>query len=103
MSTPSMAVIKAEANYYIAGCFSDTGVVTASRAIMGVNIPSIELWRIPPGKFIAAVLSVAGGNGDTPSGCVYQNAISIHRDGTVIAAPQIWFRYGTVDAKYGPW
>ena len=77
-------------HYYIGGYFVHNDVITATRAIMAANIISLNPSNIPSGDTFQMVLSVAGGNDGTPSGCVYQNPIEVLHDGTVIVVPQVW-------------
>jgi len=82
-------IVHAE-HYYIGGYFVHNGVITATRAIMAANIISLNPSNIPPGDTFQMVLSVAGGDNGTPSGCVYQNSIEVLHNGTVIIVPQVW-------------
>lgn len=66
-------------------------VVTTNRVILDVNFAGTNASQIPDGRWLGGVASVAGGNGLTTTGWVYQNGVALFNDNDVIWAPQAWY------------
>jgi len=70
---------------YLSNCRRPT-----NKVLLKVNFGETNASRIPGYKFLMGLTSVAGADWFTPSGWMYQNAITLYYDNSVWWAPQAW-------------
>jgi hypothetical protein len=85
---------------YVAG-YLRGNVVTTTKVLGAFSYGDFDLGSVPSGEFLAGVTRVAGANGLTPSGWVYQNGIALFNTGEVWWPPQEY--YGDTPGPYHVW
>jgi len=85
-----LAPLRVDADQPYMGGYLKRSVVTSNMVLVDVNYQETKASQIPDGKSLGGIASVAGGDGFTPSGWIYQNGVSLLHNNDVIWAPQAW-------------
>ena len=72
------------------GGYLKRSAVTSNSVLLSVNYQETDASEIPDGKWLGGVASVAGADGLTPSGWIYQSLVALSSDNDVDWAPQAW-------------
>jgi len=94
----ALVTAQVSAGPYMGGYLKRSAVASNS-VLLDVNYQETDASEIPSGKWLGGVASVAGADGLTPSGWIYQNGVSLFSDNDVIWAPQAWYG-GPPPAEY---
>jgi len=84
-----LAPLPANAGPYIGG-YLKSDAVTSHRVLAKIDFLGTNAGKIPEGKWLGGVASVAGANGLAPSGWVYQSLVTLRHNNDVIWTPQAW-------------
>lgn len=75
-------------NPYMGGYFNMYGKLTTNSVLLKVNFETTDASQIPCDSWLAGLTSVAGANGLSPTGYVYQNGVALECDNRAWWRPQ---------------